>query len=46
LWLEQKEHFEEIHVWMKDVYFKDNGDPYADLKDGSWVEKDKKEERV
>lgn len=33
LWLEQQEHFEEIHIWLKEVYLKHNGDPYADLRD-------------
>jgi segregation and condensation protein A len=33
VWLEQANHFEEINIWMKSTYFKDNGDPYADLRD-------------
>ena len=33
VWLEQEEHFEEIHIWLKEVYFKQKGDPYADLKE-------------
>jgi len=32
VWLEQEVHFEEIHIWLKEVYFKHKGDPYADLK--------------
>jgi segregation and condensation protein A len=32
VWLEQEAHFEEIYVWLKEVYFKDNPDPFADLK--------------
>ncbi len=38
LWLEQENHFEEIHIWLKDIFFKENPDPYADLKDGDWSE--------
>lgn len=33
IWLEQENHFDEIHIWMKKTYLKHNGDPYADLKD-------------
>jgi segregation and condensation protein A len=32
IWLEQKEHFKEIDIWMKKTYFKHYGDPFADLK--------------
>ncbi len=32
IWLEQKAHFEEIHIWLKDIYLKHNPDPFADLK--------------
>lgn len=32
VWLEQQAHFEEIHIWMKDVYLKHNPDPFAELK--------------
>ena len=32
LWLEQENHFEEIHVWLNETYFKHNPDPFADLK--------------
>ncbi len=31
IWLEQKEHFGEIHIWHKETYFKNN-DPFKDLK--------------
>ncbi|MEK6926789.1 MAG: segregation/condensation protein A [Nanoarchaeota archaeon] len=31
VWLDQEAHFEEIYVWLKDVYFKNNPDPYAGL---------------
>ncbi|MBT4376944.1 segregation/condensation protein A [archaeon] len=50
VWLEQENHFDEIHIWMKDVYLKHNGDPYEDLKNADWDDrggrkrKDKKEE--
>lgn len=33
VWLEQNEHFGEIHIWLKKVYLKHNGDPFADLKE-------------
>lgn len=33
IWLEQQEHFGEIYIWMKQTYIKDNGDPFADLKE-------------
>lgn len=32
VWLEQEKHFDEIHVWLKDIYFKHN-DPFKDLRD-------------
>lgn len=33
VWLEQEAHFEEIYIWLKEVYFKHNPDPFADLKE-------------
>ena len=33
VWLEQTEHFGEIHIWMKDIYLKHNPDPFADLRE-------------
>jgi segregation and condensation protein A len=33
IWLEQEEHFGEIHIWLKDVYLKHNPDLFADLKE-------------
>jgi len=32
VWLEQEAHFEEIYIWLKEVYLKHNPDPFADLK--------------
>jgi len=32
VWLEQETHFEEIHIWLKEIYLKHNPDPFADLK--------------
>jgi len=32
VWMEQETHFEEIYIWLKEVYFKNNPDPFADLK--------------
>jgi len=33
LWLEQEKHFEEIHIWLKHIYLKHNGDPHKDLRE-------------
>lgn len=33
VWLEQEKHFEEIHIWMRETYLKDNPDPFADLRE-------------
>ncbi|MDP2628275.1 MAG: segregation/condensation protein A [Nanoarchaeota archaeon] len=33
IWLEQERHFEEIHIWMKETYLKNNPDPFADLRE-------------
>jgi len=33
IWLEQENHFDEIHIWLKETYLKHNGDPFADLKE-------------
>ena len=33
VWLDQENHFEEIHVWLKEIYFKHNPDPFAELKE-------------
>ena len=32
IWIEQEKHFGEIHIWLKDTYFKHN-DPFDDLKE-------------
>ena len=32
VWLEQENHFDEINIWLSDVYFKNNPDIFADLK--------------
>jgi segregation and condensation protein A len=32
VWLEQDVHFDEIHIWLRKVYFDNNPDPYLDLK--------------
>ncbi|MEK6760463.1 MAG: segregation/condensation protein A [Nanoarchaeota archaeon] len=31
IWIDQKEHFGELHIWMKDKYFENNPNPFADL---------------
>lgn len=33
IWLEQEKHFEEIHIWLKEVFLKHNPDPFAELKE-------------
>ncbi len=33
IWLEQEKHFEEIQVWLKEVYFEQKGDPFAELRE-------------
>jgi len=42
VWLEQEKHFDEIHIWIKDVFFKENPDFFKDLIDEK-VEKELKE---
>ena len=32
IWLHQPEHFEEIDIWLKKVYLKHHGDPFANIK--------------
>jgi len=32
VWLEQSNHFEEIHIWLKDTFLEHNPDPFADIK--------------
>jgi segregation and condensation protein A len=32
IWLEQKAPFENIYIWLKEVFLKHNPDPFADLK--------------
>jgi segregation and condensation protein A len=31
IWLEQLEHFGDIHIWLKHIYLKNNPDPLAEL---------------
>ncbi len=38
LWLEQENHFDEIHIWLKHIFLKHNPHPYQDLIDGNWSE--------
>ena len=33
VWLEQDNHFDEIHIWLKKNYLKHNPDPFADLRE-------------
>ncbi|MEX2017498.1 MAG: segregation/condensation protein A [Candidatus Pacearchaeota archaeon] len=52
VWMEQEAHFEEIYIWLKEIYLKHNPDPFADLKTAveeeiKEIEKDsKKRKRV
>ncbi len=32
VWLEQEAHFDEIHIWLNEVYLKHNPDPFAELR--------------
>ncbi|MCK4647585.1 segregation/condensation protein A [Candidatus Pacearchaeota archaeon] len=32
IWLEQEAHFEEIHIWLKEVFLKHNPHPFAELR--------------
>ncbi len=41
LWLEQENHFEEIYIWLKEIYFKNNPHPFAELQQE--IEKEIKE---
>ena len=43
VWLEQKDHFEEIYIWLKHIYLKHNGDPFKDLKEGTYEEVEDRE---
>lgn len=33
IWLQQDTHFDEIHIWLRQVYFDNNPDPFLDLKE-------------
>lgn len=47
LWLEQKNPFEEINIWLREVFFEKKGDPFADLrKEAEEWEKDHKDEEL
>ncbi|MBU1252214.1 MAG: hypothetical protein KJ905_00765, partial [Nanoarchaeota archaeon] len=32
IWLEQENHLEDFYIWISKTYFKNNPDPFADLK--------------
>jgi len=32
VWLEQERHFEDFSIWLKETYFANNPDPFADLR--------------
>jgi segregation and condensation protein A len=33
IWMHQEEHFGDIHIWEKSVFFEHNGDPFAELRE-------------
>ena len=33
VWLEQEVHLEEFHIWIKEIFFKHNPDPFAELRE-------------
>jgi len=33
VWLEQENHFDEVYIWLKEIYLEHKGDPFADLKE-------------
>jgi len=33
VWLEQEKHFDEFYIWLKEIYFRHNPDPFVDLKE-------------
>jgi segregation and condensation protein A len=33
VWLHQDAHFEEIYIWLKEIYIEHHGDPFSDLKE-------------
>ncbi len=33
VWLDQEKHFEEFYIWLKEVYFRHNPDPFLELKE-------------
>ncbi len=41
IWLEQESSFEEIYVWLREIYFKHNPDPFAELREEIEEEIDK-----
>jgi segregation and condensation protein A len=43
VWLEQENHFDEIHIWMKETYLKHNPDPFADLKHEVELDEEKRQ---
>ena len=33
IWMEQENHFDEIHIWLKETFLKHNPDPFAELRE-------------
>jgi segregation and condensation protein A len=46
VWLEQENHFDEIHIWLKKIYLKHNPDPFADLREDIKELDDEKKQRI
>jgi segregation and condensation protein A len=47
IWLDQKIPFDEVHIWLREEFLKNNPDPYADLrKELEEFEKNFKEEEI
>ncbi len=45
-WLEQENPFEEIHIWLKHIFLRENPNLYDDLKNGDWSEEIIKEGKI
>jgi hypothetical protein len=45
IWLDQKNPFDEINIWLREVFFEKNEDPFAELrKEAEEFDKNFKEE--
>jgi len=46
VWLEQENHFEEIYIWLKEIYLKHNPEPFSELKQEIEKLDDEKKQRL